>query len=203
MVADKRPQAKQSSRKNKSSWRKNIDLTDVEASLENKRVAERVGLAPVDADTAASSLFVEDRKGDEEQRKLLQKHKAGKKPLKSLSVLQSSSTIAPVQTRARKGVERELGSQRNHSDGDGGLTPEQRARRNGIKAKDIEKLRRAAGRDVRGAFGAIVDEENKATKRGPQAAIGGSYDVWTTTDETNSAGNEWTEEAQKKDVQVR
>ena len=96
----KMPKVKQPSRKTKSTWRKNIDLTGVEASLENQRAAERLGLAPITSNTHASSLFVEDRVGDESIKK-----KAGKKPLKSLAILREKDEgSSPVIGRARRGV---------------------------------------------------------------------------------------------------
>lgn len=233
MPVDRRPaQAKQPSRKGKAAWRKHIDLTGVEASLENQRAAERVGLAHVNKDTAAAALFVEDRQGDEAERKRQEARragKAGKRPLKSLAVLQNASSIAPVQGRARRGVDAAAAARSGpaassssrsaaHAE-QGGLTPEQRARRAGLRARDIEKLRRAAGRDVRGAFGAIVeDDDGRGAPRGPTAIIGDAYNVWDGETATPSAVGkgkakarasatktdaEWIEAAILKDPQVR
>lgn len=170
------PKIKQPSRKTKATWRKNIDLSGVEARLENERAAERVGLAPVNEATASASFFVEDRKGDER----VAKSYAGKRPLKSLAVLNKDLGAAPVQGRARKGVDATL--KKSAVDGQGGLTPEQRAHRSGMSRRDIEKLRRAAGRDVKGAFGVIVEEQDGAPeRRGPEAVFDEAYDVWTTS----------------------
>ncbi|PWN33061.1 P60-like protein [Meira miltonrushii] len=191
------PKAKQPSRKTKSTWRKNIDITGVEASLENQRAAERLGLAPITSNTHASSLFVEDRVGDDSLKK-----KAGKKPLKSLAILREKDEgSAPVIGRARRGVMDALtkpkgGKQSSQS----GLTPEQRALKSGMSRKDLEKLRRTAGRNVKGAFGVIVDEDDEegVRQRGPTALVGEeNYDVWSSAPEAQSSASTL-EEAKKR-----
>lgn len=208
------PKAKQPSRKSKAAWRKNIDLQSVEDNLEKKRVAERLGEELVHGDTEASSIFVEDRKGDDS----LPLARAGKqrKGLKSLEVLQNQIGLAGLTSRARKGVApvEKAGHPRSQDSGTGGLTPEQRAIRAGMSKKDIEKLRRAAGRDVKGAFGVIVEEDGPS-RRGVEALIGpSSYDVWTDSRSTASKGKGkedvaaergrgWDEAMQIREIQVR
>lgn len=195
------PKVKQQpSRKGKAAWRKNIDISSIEAALENERAAERAGLAPVNEQTASSSIFVEDRAGDEEVAKVQKKKLvAGKKPLKSLSILrQKDQGLAPVLGRARKADKARTGEDRT-----GGLTPEQRAKLNGMTRKDMDKLRRLAGRDVRGAFGVIEEEarDGNSTKRGPQAVLSETYDVWTAPDP--AATSEDVEELSRKTRKVK
>jgi hypothetical protein len=186
------PKAKQPSRKSKSAWRKNIDLEVVEASLERKRAAERLGQEVVHGGTEASSIFVEDRRGDD---KIASKVGApAKKGLRSLEILANTSGASGLTSRVRKGgikaAAKTGGSGSSTSDGvpsmksgqgRGGLTPEQRAIRAGMSKKEIERLRRAVGRDVRGAFGVVVDEneEDIVARRGVEALIAPStYNVW-------------------------
>lgn len=195
-IEEKMPKTtKQPSRKTKSTWRKNIDLTGVEASLENQRTAERLGLAPIDSKTHSSSLFVEDRLGDESIKK-----KAGKKPLKSLAILREKDEgSSPVVGRARRGVTDALAKKSNQSQN--GLTPEQRALRSGMSRKDLDRLRRTAGRNVKGAFGVIVDEdgeEGESRQRGPMALVGEeNYDVWSSTPEVQSSSSTYEESSQR------
>lgn len=192
------PKAKQPSRKTKSTWRKNIDITEVEASLENQRAAERLGLAPITSNTHSSSLFVEDRVGDDSLKK-----KAEKKPLKSLAILREKDEgSAPVIGRARRGVMDALTKTKGgKQSSQNGLTPEQRAIKSGMSRKDLEKLRRTAGRNVKGAFGVIVDEDDEdgaARQRGPTALVGEeNYDVWSSAPEAQSSASVL-EEAKKR-----
>jgi nucleolar protein 53 len=188
------PKAKQPSRKTKSTWRKNIDLTGVEASLENQRAAERLGLAPITSDTHASSLFIEDRIGDSSLNK-----KAGKKPLKSLAILREKDEgLSPVIGRARRGVTDTLTKTKNgKQSSQSGLTPEQRAIKSGMSRKDLEKLRRTAGRNVKGAFGVIVDED-EARQQGPTALVGEeNYDVWSSSPQAQSSASTLEEPKQR------
>lgn len=191
------PKVKQPSRKTKSTWRKNIDLTGVEASLENQRAAERLGLAPITSNTHASSLFVEDRVGDNSIKK-----KAGKKPLKSLAILREKDEgSSPVIGRARRGVMDTLTKTKSgKGSSQNGLTPEQRAIKSGMSRKDLEKLRRTAGRNVKGAFGVIVDEdeEDGMKQRGPTALVGEeNYDVWSSAPKAQSSTSALEESKQR------
>lgn len=201
------PKAKQPSRKSKSTWRKNIDLQVVEQGLERKRAAERVGENAVHAGTASSSIFVEDRSGDQSLASV--RNGKQKKGLRSLEILNNTTGTSGLTSRARRGLHA------SSSSGDGitttgGLTPEQRAIRAGMSRKDIERLRRVAGRDVKGAFGVVVEGEGPSG-RGVEARIdAGSYDVWN--DGHGSKGKKkqdvvddeqgWGRAMQKREIQV-
>jgi len=140
----------QSSRKSKSDWRKNIDLTSTESALENARVSERLGLKPsADSD----SLFIEDRKGDSTTSIQIQGgRKREKKPLKSLEILSARSAVPAVSSR--------VGSNSTTKK----LTPNsmnERLKRSGMSKKMKEKLIRLSGGKVKGPFGAVVQGENE------------------------------------------
>lgn len=197
------PKAKQPSRKGKAAWRKNIDLDEVEERLERRRGAERVGVTQVDQGTHSSSIFVEDRSGDVGLASA--RSSKPKKVLKSLEVLNNQTGPPGWTSRVKKSSATTPSS--------AGLTPEQRAIRAGMSKKDIEKLRRMAGKDVKGAFGIVV-EEDEPKKRGVEAVIvPGTYDVWTDSTDVKgkkraSGGGDatletsWDEPLRRKDVQV-
>jgi nucleolar protein 53 len=192
------PKAKQPSRKGKAAWRKNIDLDDVEETLEKKRGAERLGEEQIHQDTKSSSIFVEDRSGDRGLPSI--RSSKPKKVLKSLEILTNQTGPLSLTSRAKK----------NKIASGAGLTPEQRAVRAGMSHRDIEKLRRLAGKDVKGAFGVVV-EEDKPTKRGVEAVITpGNYDVWNSSPDmkgkkkdNTSLETSWNEPMRRKDIQVR
>ena len=194
------PKAKQPSRKGKAAWRKNIDLDEVEEKLERKRGAERVGVKQVDQGTQSSSIFVEDRSGDVGLASV--RTPKPKKVLKSLEVLNNQTGPPGWTSRVKRAT----------TTTSTGLTPEQRAIRAGMSKKDIEKLRRLAGKDVKGAFGIVV-EEDEPKKRGVEAVIvPGTYDVWTDSADVKgkkraSGGataleTSWDEPLRHKDIQV-
>lgn len=79
-------QYKQKSRKGKKSWRKNIDLEDVEEKLEETR-EEEIHLG------THEPMFTEDRVGDEEH---LSKAMRSERKLKSLEILYARSEVPPV-----------------------------------------------------------------------------------------------------------
>ncbi|EEB05317.1 rRNA processing protein Rrp16 [Schizosaccharomyces japonicus yFS275] len=86
-------QYKQSSRKSKRAWRKNIDLEDVERGLEKVREEEVQG--GIIAEKSNDALFVVDTLGDE---RIAKKTKKKLKPLKIDEILNKRSAIeAPVQ----------------------------------------------------------------------------------------------------------
>lgn len=95
-------QHKQSSRKGKRAWRKNVDVTDVQDGLEVYQEEVRAGgpLREKDAD----ELFALDTIGSKE---IVKKYNLGK-PLKVDEILAKRSAIPAVDTRKRGGLE--LGS---------------------------------------------------------------------------------------------
>ncbi|EIW73019.1 hypothetical protein M231_04335 [Tremella mesenterica] len=85
----------QPSRKGKKAWRKNIDITDVEQSLEDARAEERLTGGPVRQKTDAE-LFVIDTVGDVQ---VAQKLRRASKPLRSLAVLSERSAVPSLTSR--------------------------------------------------------------------------------------------------------
>lgn len=198
LVALTMPKAKQPSRKGKAAWRKNIDLDEVEKNLEKKRGAERLGEEQIHQDTKSSSIFVEDRSGDRGIPSI--RSSKPKKVLRSLEILNNQTGPLSLTSRAKK----------SKITSNAGLTPEQRAIRAGMSHRDIEKLRRLAGKDVKGAFGVVV-EEDRPTKRGVEAIITtGDYDVWNGSADVKGKKKDnslpetsWDEPLRRKEIQVR
>lgn len=97
MSASDRPQQyKQSSRKGKKAWRKNIDLTDIEKSIEKKIDLEIThGIKDI-AELDNQSLFQVDTEGDEILKSKLIKRKQIKKNLKSSEILDSIKSKSKV-----------------------------------------------------------------------------------------------------------
>ncbi|PWN18044.1 P60-like protein [Microstroma glucosiphilum] len=196
----------QPSRKNKASWRRNIDLSEVDEHLESARVAERLGLERPGAlktstgedgalGVADAGLFEVDTKGDEALGTTLRKRKE-KKPMRFLASLQNESAVPAV---ARKGV-----------------TPAGAATFKGSKTGKMSKieqdrLRRIARRPVKGPFGAIVESEQGNALEGIKGAIlrTPEEDVWNggegpskTAVEKAKADEDWIEEARKKEIKT-
>ncbi|KDN42392.1 P60-like protein [Tilletiaria anomala UBC 951] len=162
------PSSKAPSRKSKASWRKAIDLTDVDEHLESQRLQERLIGPSSTSNSAAGSLFTLDRTGDEQVAKQIQKReKAGKRPLKSLQILQERSAVPPVQARARAGLPASRSSTSSSA-------AEERLRRAGLTSKAAkDRLRRLAHKKVRdrdvwsGQTGAKKAGKRKASDEGP------------------------------------
>ncbi|QRW13313.1 Nop53 (60S ribosomal biogenesis) [Ceratobasidium sp. AG-Ba] len=84
-------QKAQATRKGKKAWRKNVDIEDVEDTLEDLREEERITGGPVHAKSNAE-LFEIDVHGDNQLKKKLQGHK----PLKSTQILSERSAVPAV-----------------------------------------------------------------------------------------------------------
>lgn len=199
------PKAKQPSRKSKAAWRKNIDLDAVEKSLEKQRAVERIGEEQVHPGTISTSIFIEDRKGDD-RLPSIRPNKA-RKGLRSLEVLKNDTGSMELISRLKK--------KGDAASTLAGLTPEQRALRAGMSKKDIEKLRRKAGKDVKGAFGILVEEQDSKSKGVEAVITPGTYDVWTGNVSSHDAKGKkkasvlinggvgsWDEFKEKKDIQL-
>ena len=108
--------SKKASKKNKKSWRKNIDLDDVEDFLDDQRLEERLGGAFKDREDA--QLFHVD-KGEEEAKeegdqtvseRLRKRREAAAKPLRCFAQLENTSAVADPKkgrNRRKKPEERE------------------------------------------------------------------------------------------------
>lgn len=131
-----RPATKaQPSRKGKKSWRKNVDIDDIEQGLENAREMERVTGAKVQDDDNNDTLFTVDVAGDE---KLDQKKMKDYKPLKATEILSRRSAVPALNAVHKK--------------------KEQPKKK--VNASEMERLMQVAGRTVgKSATKAMVDKE--------------------------------------------
>ncbi|KAF4125383.1 nucleolar protein 53 [Geosmithia morbida] len=87
---------KQPSRKGKKSWRKNVDVTEVQKGLED--LNEEIIRGGVIKEKEAADLFTLDIKGDIQT---ANKNKSAKKTLKSDEILAERSSVPAVDTRKR------------------------------------------------------------------------------------------------------
>jgi len=98
---------KNASRKGKKNWRKNIDMTEVEESLEEKRLEERTGgILEVKKD---SEIFLLDSGGVDPEERMKKKKKREIKPLRchaNLSGLPGVPDPKPIRNRTRTAEER-------------------------------------------------------------------------------------------------
>lgn len=93
---DRPSQYKQSSRKGKKAWRKNIDISDIEQSIETKREQEITHGKSNISDLKNDDLFQVDTSGDDVLKNKLIKRKQIKKNLKSTEILEAIKTNSKV-----------------------------------------------------------------------------------------------------------
>ncbi|AET38144.1 Nop53p Ecym_2412 [Eremothecium cymbalariae DBVPG len=97
MVANDRPsQYKQSSRKGKKAWRKNIDLTDIETSIKTSTEHEITHGSSNITELPSAALFQVDVKGDEALKSKLIKRKQIAKTVKSAEILAAIKDASKV-----------------------------------------------------------------------------------------------------------
>lgn len=82
------------SKKTKKSWRKNVDIEDIEEFLEDERLEQRLG--GKFADRKDEDLFVVDNQGEEEGQGQGQKKTRGKKEEKPLKCFQHLEVTSGV-----------------------------------------------------------------------------------------------------------
>ncbi|CAK9786988.1 P60-like protein [Cutaneotrichosporon oleaginosum] len=92
-------QPKQTSRKGKKAWRKNVDITAEEAALEAARAEERLTGGPVET-RSNDALFTIDTEGDVAMTQQVRR-KREKKPLRSLAILHERSAVPSLTSRAK------------------------------------------------------------------------------------------------------
>ena len=125
-------QYKQSSRKGKKAWRKNIDLTDIESSLENKRQQEIThGTADISS-LKDNALFEVDVEGNNVLKEKLIKRNQIKKNLKSTEILEA------IKTNSKVGIlqHHKIASQNEKS----------KKKVQGVSKKELNRLMALAGR---------------------------------------------------------
>lgn len=153
----------QPSRKGKAAWRRNIDLSEVDSHLESKRTAERLGLIDSGAASSSSSSssaapFELDTKGDEALGNRL-RQKRIKRPLKSLQVLENESAVPA------------FNGKRSSSSSSSSATSSRKGTGKMSKSEK-ERLTRLAKRDIKGAFGVVVEPEVQQGQRAMQSVKG-------------------------------
>ncbi|KAK0524191.1 hypothetical protein OC834_005627 [Tilletia horrida] len=153
--------AKQSSRKSKAAWRKNVQL---DPSIENPSAA----LPPAPHTLTNEQLFSEDRRPDHTSANVAlgvvpQRQRKQQGSLKSLDVLKNKSDTPAV-----------LGRKKSSS---AAAAAADRATRVSKEMKD--QLRRIAHRPVHGALGGSVDAEQVGTTGLKSAAQTADFDMWS------------------------
>ncbi|KAF9461790.1 ribosome biogenesis protein Nop53/GLTSCR2 [Collybia nuda] len=152
-------QHNQASRKGKRSWRKNVDIEDVEEGLEGMRAEERI-TGTILQKTQNSDLFQIDVKGDNQIRKSLPKF--SKSELTSTKILAQRSAVPAVFSRP---------------------TPTSNKRKSLVSYEEKARLLRIGKRPRKGPFNSIVDPsefESGSGTLGLSEAVkkSGSYDPW-------------------------
>ncbi|KAF8624610.1 hypothetical protein AX15_005797 [Amanita polypyramis BW_CC] len=155
-------QFKQTSRKGKRGWRKNVDLEDVEKALEGMRAEERE-IGTTLQKTQDNELFQVDVKGDDKIRSTLPRRSSVQ--LTSLKILSQRSAIPAVLSRTTSGK-----------------------RKFGLTREEKDKLLRIAKRLRKGPFNSILDlsEYKSGTSVMELSAAvkaSGGYDPWQPEEE--------------------
>lgn len=164
---DRPNQYKQASRKGKKAWRKNIDLTDIEKSIESKAELEITHGTSNISDLADKSLFKIDTDGDEVLKSKLIKRKQIKKGLKSTEILDSIKTNSKVSALLH----------RNHGIED--KSSKSKKNIQGVSKKELNKLMALAGKRV-----GESKLQNRLDKEGLVKSA--ALDLWGTEDTTTT-----------------
>lgn len=169
-------QHNQPSRKGKKAWRKNVDVTEIQAGLEEVR--EQVIKGGIVSEKPSSELFTTDIVGSDSIRT---KHKVGRK-LKADEILTQRSAVPSVSTYTRSTtgvieVEQKIT--------DGIVRDAKRQKRDYVGYKEYERLRKIA-------YGG--DTQHRDIVKGHEE--GASYDPWDTLvpNSNNKAANGWIKE---------
>lgn len=161
-LSERPAQYKQSSRKGKKSWRKNIDLTDIEKSLETQKDLEITHGTSDLSSLKDTALFAVDEEGDDVLKNKLIKRKQIKK-LKSKEILDSIKTASKVGsiTHPRHQEERERSGKVQ-----------------GVSKKELNRLLSLAGK---------VDGESKIKNRVDKEGLvkSGKLDLWGAEEENS------------------
>lgn len=152
-------QHKQTSRKGKKAWRKNIDLTDIEAATEQRRELEITHGTQDLASLKNDALFQVDEAGDEELKDRLVKRKQIKKGLKSREILDAVKTNSKVAALA------------HHKHNDAKVQPTKQNKVQGVSKRELNRLMSLAGR---------VQGESKLKNRVNKEGLvkSGADDLW-------------------------
>lgn len=152
-------QHKQKSRKGKKAWRKNIDLTDIEAATEQRAELEITHGTQDLSSLKNDALFQVDEAGDEDLKARLVKRKQIKKGLKSREILDSIKTNSKVAALS------------HHKHDGAKVQAEKQNKVQGVSKRELNRLLALAGR---------VQGENKLKNRVNKEGLvkSGSDDLW-------------------------
>ncbi|KAJ7319259.1 ribosome biogenesis protein Nop53/GLTSCR2 [Mycena albidolilacea] len=150
-------QHNQPSRKGKKAWRKNVDLQEVEAGIEELRAEERATGTFLHKQQD-DQLFVVDVKGDEKIRTKLPKFKSSE--LTSTKILAQRSAVPAVTSR-----------------------PAVKKRKSPLSYEDKDRLLRISKRPRKGPFNSVVDPTefgagSAAFELTEAVKSSGAYDPW-------------------------
>ncbi|KAJ3091654.1 hypothetical protein HK102_013908 [Quaeritorhiza haematococci] len=177
---------KAGSRHGKKTWRKNIDLEDVEESLQEVRNEERLGGSVRQKDNA--SLFVIDTAGDSKIRKVAK----SQKKLRLDEILTPSSSIPGVVSRRHPLSSRAIKLLREN----GKVKERKISRATQELVNKIVKNKQMAGKSGQGT-------ESKSSSKQMNNKKRKLVDVWETSDMTEESANEYLEHVQPKKPKVR
>ncbi|KAH9474509.1 Ribosome biogenesis protein NOP53 [Psilocybe cubensis] len=152
-------QLNQSSRKGKKAWRKNVDITDVEATMEELRAEERVTGTTI-GQMKDGELFFTDVKGDDKVRHILPKFSTAQ--LTSTKILAQRSAVPAVFSRT---------------------TSSSSKRKSALSREEKERLLRIAKRPRKGPFNSVLDPSEYKDGSGvvdlsEAVKKSGTYDAW-------------------------
>ncbi|SCU82679.1 LADA_0C07228g1_1 [Lachancea dasiensis] len=131
-AAERPSQYKQSSRKGKKAWRKNIDISDIEKSIQQQNDEEITHGSKDLSSLANKDLFQIDTEGDEILKQKLIKRKQIKKNVKSTEILESikSNSKVPALAHPKNGLKEE----------------QKKTKVQGVSKKELRRLMALAGR---------------------------------------------------------
>ncbi|RUS17428.1 ribosome biogenesis protein Nop53/GLTSCR2 [Endogone sp. FLAS-F59071] len=182
MAAAQSPQKKKSqpSRKGKKAWRKNVDITDLEEDIEEKKAEERLGGKL--SERSNESLFMIDTQGDAKVKRALAKNK----PLRMDEILAERTAIPAVASRP------------------GSLKPATAGKSDSV-AKVSKYTKRKLEELVRRKRDVIGEPTGVTRDRGITEAVkkSGTYDVWGETQEEKIDDNDFLRPVKKIKVKVR
>lgn len=144
-VKGKPAQYKQTSRKGKKAWRKNIDLTDIESNIEKQNELKITHGAETMENVTNDKLFQIDTDGDEILKEKLIKRKQIKKNLKSTEILDA------IKTNSKVDVLKHPKLNNKHSNNNGKeLTSNSKknGKVQGVSKKELNKLMALAGKKM-------------------------------------------------------
>ncbi|KAJ7484552.1 hypothetical protein FB451DRAFT_87371 [Mycena latifolia] len=150
-------QHNQPSRKGKKAWRKNVDIQDVEAGIEELRAEERATGTFLHKQ-ADDQLFVIDVKGDDKIRSALPKFKSSE--LTSTKILAQRSAVPAVVSRTTS-----------------------KKRKSPLSTEDKTRLLRISKRPRRGPFNSVMDPTefgagSASLELSEAVKSSGAYDPW-------------------------